>query len=90
VFDFIEANFAILIVFEFFLMTAEDAEREFELKNLCVLCASAVNPAFSFWLRFCHARNMPLDPGRKPGKESATRMKLVNLSVVYYTSSTRS
>jgi len=28
VFDFIEANFAILIVFEFFLMTEEDAEGE--------------------------------------------------------------
>jgi len=28
VFDFIEANFAILIVFEFFLMTAEDTEGE--------------------------------------------------------------
>jgi len=38
-FDFIEADFAILIVFEFFLMTAEGAER-IEKQKLCV---SAVN-----------------------------------------------
>jgi hypothetical protein len=46
VIDFVETKFAILIVFEFFLMTTEDTEGEFKIKNLCVLCTSAVNPAF--------------------------------------------
>jgi len=47
VFDFIEAKIAILMVFEFFLMTAEGAEKDnIEAKNLCVLCASAVTAHF--------------------------------------------
>jgi hypothetical protein len=35
---------------------AEDTERKFEIKNLCVLCASVVNPGFfEFWLGRCRA-----------------------------------
>jgi len=41
VFDFVDAQFAIFAVFEFFLTTAEDAEKEFP-KLLCDLCVSAV------------------------------------------------
>lgn len=38
VFDFIETDFAILMVFEFFLMTAEDAEwRVWNEQSLCTL-----------------------------------------------------
>jgi len=46
VFDFIEANFAILIVFEFFLMTAENAEKRPLERSLCDLGVSAVKHVF--------------------------------------------
>ena len=52
-FDFIEANFAILIVFEFFLMTTEFAEFGvffFKKSLLRALCASAVQSPSSLRL----------------------------------------
>jgi hypothetical protein len=50
VLDFVQAEFAILMIFGFFLMTAEDAEARNLIKEyseLCVLSVSVVNSLLS-------------------------------------------